>query len=409
MDDVRGSFLFHVVVLLALSASMVCNVQAQEKKTFKEKLVHFLDSSNVSGTDPQYIELPTKRWRLMVNSGFDQLDLKMNSHQEYSYYEEGPEENYDVKYDMTLRVKPPVTKSIGLWAGYLGWGFGYSVSLSGNKGINMSFNIATPSNGVNIRVRRFDYSKLWASLNNHSVNNVPDEDTEGDFDLSEPMKIESFDFDGYWIFNQKRYALAAAYGQSVIQKRSAGSLIAGAMFHYQKFDFSQRDNYIDISSFIHGLGKIKVYQAAIGLGYTYNWVPAKGLLINGVVMPVIGLWNHMNVAFYKHDPSILIDADENGLIDRTNEEDWRRFVIPYEDRTESDNGPVNFNLDTRISISYSYRNWMFNIMGQGHRFSTESGTTSIRTIDWDIKLSAGFWFDNPFKKKKKTNTTIDNY
>ena len=46
-----------------------------------------------------------------------------------------------------------------------------------------------------------------------------------------------------------------------------------------------------------GLGKVKAYQAAIGLGYTYNWVPVRGLLVNAVVMPVIGLWNHLNIGF----------------------------------------------------------------------------------------------------------------
>ena len=396
------------VLMTVMLASCMVPAQAQQKKTFKEKLIHFLDSSNVKNTDPQYIELPAKKWRVVLNSGFDQLDLEMNSHQNYDWYDEVADDYAHVQNDLLLRVKPPVTSTVGLWAGYLGWGFGYSVSLSGNKGINMSFNIATPSNGVNIRVRRFDFDKPYGARYNATVGDWQDTDSGDYLELKEPMEIESFDFDGYWIFNQKRYALAAAYGNSVIQKRSAGSLIAGAMFHYQKFDLSQRSNYSNISGYMLGLGKVKAYQAAIGLGYTYNWVPVRGLLVNAVVMPVIGLWNHLNIGFYKHDPTALIEASDQGLVNPDIEDDWLRFIHPYLDRTESGNGKINVNLDARVSISYRYKDWTFNVMGQGHRFSTKHENTSIKTLDWDIKLSAGLSFDNPFKKKKK-DTNYQNY
>ncbi len=51
---------------------------------------------------------------------------------------------------MAMRIKPPVATSVGLWVGYRGYGGGYSLSMSGNKGINMSFNMSSPNNGINI-------------------------------------------------------------------------------------------------------------------------------------------------------------------------------------------------------------------------------------------------------------------
>lgn len=54
--------LISMCLLLCMTMS---STQAQEqnnqKKSFKEQLLHYLDSSNVQGTDPEYIALPQRR------------------------------------------------------------------------------------------------------------------------------------------------------------------------------------------------------------------------------------------------------------------------------------------------------------------------------------------------------------
>ena len=54
--------LISMCLLLCMTMS---STQAQEqnnqKKSFKERLLHYLDSSNVQGTDPEYIALPQRR------------------------------------------------------------------------------------------------------------------------------------------------------------------------------------------------------------------------------------------------------------------------------------------------------------------------------------------------------------
>ena len=217
--------------------------QEKQKKSFKERLLHYLDSSNVQGTDPEYIALPQKKWCITLNSSTDQMDLDLNSHVEETYIDADDLSPIQSLFDFNLKIKPPVANSLGLWVGYRGWGGGYSLSISGNKGINMSFNIATPSNGVNIRWRRFNFSNPEIHISNIFFNGEPlGEDVDNTLELDQAMKIESFVFDGYWIFNKRRFSLASAYGQSVIQKRSAGSFIAGLMIYYQKFDITQPQN-----------------------------------------------------------------------------------------------------------------------------------------------------------------------
>ncbi len=85
--------------------------------------------------------------------------------------------------------------------------------------------------------------------------------------------------DGYYMFNGKKFSYAAAYDQSVIQKRSAGSLMAGLMYNYTDIDYAANSNG-DLIYMMSGLGRIKLWQGSVGVGYAYNWVPARGLLVN---------------------------------------------------------------------------------------------------------------------------------
>ena len=362
-------------------------VQAQQKRSFKERLLHYLDSSNVMRTDPAYIGLPEKKWCITLNSSTDQHNLDLNSHFEQTYESVmHPGETGHFSFDFKQKIKSAVANSVGLWVGYRGWGAGYSLSLSGNKGINMSFNIATPSNGVNIRWRRFDFSEPEAGLYNFNNNGDIMDDMVGTEELKQPMKIESFVFDGYWIFNKKRFSLAAAYGQSVLQKRSAGSFIAGLMMYYQKYDMSQPMNIYTYGSIFQGAGCFKVYQGSLGAGYTYNWVPTRGLVVNAVAMPVVSLINYIKADYYKG----ILDAD---IPEEADTDDFIMKHMKIElTQDDSDWGRIRLNLDVRASVTYWIGNWFINAMGQIHSFSSSYNNTTIKMSNWDIKGAVGFTF-----------------
>lgn len=375
-----------ICLICLLFCLIIGNIQAQEqKKPFKERFLHYLDSSNVEGTDPDYIALPEKKWCITLNSSTDQMDLDLSSHVDEIYQNIEDTSPLQTVFDFNLKIKPPVANSLGLWVGYRGWGAGYSVSLSGNKGINMSFNIATPSNGVNIRWRRFNYSKPEVRISNMSINGKSfDEDSEATINLLKPMKVESFVLDGYWIFNRRRFALASAYGQSVIQKRSAGSLIAGLMVYYQKFDMSQPQNMVILSEIFKGLGCLKIYQGNLGAGYTYNWVPVKGVLVNAVAMPVVSVFNYMKADNYS-SPEYSASSNE----DVDDDDFWDHLEAGYQ-RSNSQWGRVRLNIDVRASITYWYHNMFINAMGQIHNFSSSYEGTKIHMSNWDVKGTIGF-------------------
>ena len=196
--------------------TLVCSFAGEglaQKKSFWKSVVAYFDSSNVKGVDPAYITQPQKPWALVLNSNIDQMNLEVSS-------------TIDGEFTLNMQIKPPVSTSVGLWAGYRGWGAGYSLSLSGNNGYSFAMNMVSPSYGLNLRINRFSFDKPNASF---SASSHDGGSQSGEFDeeflnafLSSPMKIGMLSFDGYWVFNKKRFSLLAAYDQSTTQLRSPG-------------------------------------------------------------------------------------------------------------------------------------------------------------------------------------------
>ena len=367
-----------------LTITLVCCFAGEgftQKKSFWRGVVAYLDSSNVKGVDPAYITQPDKPWALVLNSNVDKLSLEVAStmHVKSVIEEEGTSEM-----TLNLHIKPPVSTSIGLWAGYRGWGAGYSLSLSGDNGYSFAMNMVSPSYGINLRINRFSFDKPTASVSWNM--NGPGGSGEDALDagyiqdvLSSPMKIGTLVFDGYWVLNKKRFSMLAAYDQSTIQLRSAGSLIAGLMYYYQKLDYDSPKSLFLIQSFTK-MGLMRVYQGSIGLGYTYNWVPARGWVFNVTAMPVLTLLNQVKISTYELE---FPDRENNSGTDLT---DGLSMKHVGDERL---NGNIRLNFDLRMGLSYIWRDWYLGAAAQGHRFRSDSDDTTLKLYDWTVKAYVG--------------------
>ena len=93
---------------------------------------------------------------------------------------------------------------------------------------------------------------------------------------------------GYYTFNHRRFSFPAAFTQSYIQRRSAGSWLAG--FSYQGGSIETTDglkarnpNASDV--------KINVGHIGIGGGYGYNWVLGRRWLLHFSMLPTFVVYN----------------------------------------------------------------------------------------------------------------------
>ena len=257
-----------------------------------KRLLNLIDTMAVRGVDSNYIAIPDQPWAFVLRSNLSQAFVDLHS------------ETRDASpIKMRLRSTTNLTTSVGAWIGYRGYGLGYSIDLSGDRGSNFTtgfsnildflltnLNIGAMGGryGVNLRIRSYEVKhSLQTAWEENSRNPVI---RDYSMEIAEPMKVRSVFADAYYMFNGKHFSYAAAYDQSAIQVRSAGSLVAGLMYHYSRVEYDSGEN-IDLLDIMHGVGQMKMWQASVGAGYAYNWVFHRNWLFNVTAAPSIGL-NH---------------------------------------------------------------------------------------------------------------------
>ena len=267
------------------------NVAAQENKPALMDQIHqvqqYLDSAVKRKVDARYIEVPAKPWRVILRYKETAFDV------DYSNSAGDPAAGDGV--DWQLGFKPPTSPSVGIWAGYRGTGVSFAKSLRKKEGTTLSFSTTGAMYGFNFRMRKFEMDEASVTATIYEDDKVEQLDYIGR--TSAPVEMASLYLNGYYVFNGRRYSQAAAYNQSVIQHRSAGSLLAGATWYMSSFDFSDAKN-APLMFLSHNIGRIQLHQANIGIGYGYNFVPLRGLVVNAMAMPTLSVYNRVKVHKY---------------------------------------------------------------------------------------------------------------
>ena len=347
-----------------------------------KKVGTMLDSMSINGVDRRFIDAPEKPWQLIVRGNVNQTIVSMRTQGNFAG------EDYSAK--PYLRTTP--SQYVGLWVGYRGYGLGYTVNVGGDKGSYFTFGATGGSYGINVRIHSFDNQNPNLNLNSDLI---PEEfaDTWQEVHLAEPIHVRTVIADGYYLFNGKKFSYAAAYDQSVIQKRSAGSLMAGLMYNYTHIDYASDSNG-DIVYVMDGLGRVKLWQGSAGVGYAYNWVPARGLLVNVMVMPMLTFVNKLraygyatNIEQLMEDPNFL---DEDMALSN---EEWDRWfygnlhITPAGDRTF--NSGLNVGFDARMALTYNFGRYFLCAYGQFNNIRYRHNSTHGHVNDWFVNTSIG--------------------
>jgi hypothetical protein len=170
----------------------------------------------------------------------------------------------------------------------------------------------------------------------------------------------------------------AAYDQSAIQIRSAGSLMVGAMWHHSTIRYESDRNAAYVS-LMREVGTIKVRQGSLGVGYAYNWVPFKGFLANATVMPMLTVYNCQKSELYDTYLDEDIDIKDNDQVI------YRESVYHH--------SPVSFTYYARVSLTYNWNRFFVNAYGQWNRFNYDNGEEGHGRIkDWFVNTSVGVRF-----------------
>ena len=374
------------------------NATAQDTKPSLMERLHeaqqYLDAKAKAKVDSQYIEVPDKPWRVILRYKENVVDV------DYSQSLDIPGTNDHS--DWNLCFEPPVASSVGFWVGYRGTGFSYSKSLTKNAGRYYSLSSTGAKYGFNFRLRRFNTQDAKFSSIDHEKGQTSQSDTA--VNMPAPVWIRSVYVNGYYVFNRHRYSQAAAYNQSVIQRRSAGSFLLGATWYQSSFD------YADIRNFVfmiigHGIYRAKVHQANIGLGYGYNWVPLRGLVVNVMAMPTVSVYNRVKA--YKYETNYDLSPKEP--VD--NYGDWNKETRTWangkthkpilmanisnhqfdywEVEPEVNHSMLQLNLDLRLGIAYNWSNYFIGAQAQYNNFNYKNDHGKVNIFDAYARVSFG--------------------
>ena len=300
------------MIICCLLFSLNVTAQGQEmadsvsKQNGKSNLIarlrqaqQYLDTKAKKKVDPNYIEVPDKPWRVILRYKENAVDVDYSQSIDIPVYNEHS--------DWNLCFEPPVASSVGFWVGYRGTGFSYSKSLTKNAGRYYSISSTGAKYGFNFRLRRFNTQDVKFTSTNYENGQTTGVPYDTVFNMPAPVWIRSTYINGYYVFNGRRYSQAAAYNQSVIQRRSAGSFLLGATWYQSSFDYSDMSNAV-FMIIGHGIYRAKVHQGNIGVGYGYNWVPLRGLVVNVMAMPTFCVYNRVKA--YKYETNYDLSPKE---------------------------------------------------------------------------------------------------
>ena len=260
--------------LLAITLCLfTLHAQGQEvkKQTKLKQFVGFvnktLDDLAIRNVDTTYLELPERRWKATVTTNFAGVSASVKGH------------DIPVYQDINIDMHSNMNGQTAVMLGYRSLSASYSWNIS--KGYSRDFNLAWFGKRVGLEYRSHATEGLHGTLDATA--------TEGNVPVSKgDTRLNATIINGYYVFNYKRYSLPAAMKQSLIQKRSAGSLTAYALFLAARMESKNPE----LSTMLSGIKKIEFYQAAVGLGYGYNYTPNKGrLLIHASAAPLLVFFN----------------------------------------------------------------------------------------------------------------------
>ena len=385
---------------VAQEKETIDSVSTQESKPNLMERLHqvqqYLDTKAKAKVDPTYIEVPDKPWRVILRYKENAVDVDYSQSLDIPAYNEHA--------DWNLCFEPPLASSIGFWVGYRGTGFSYSKSLTKNAGRYYSISSTGAKYGFNFRLRRFNTKDARFSSTDRNLETGVESEIDSAVIMPSPVWIRSVYINGYYVFNGRRYSQAAAYNQSVIQRHSAGSFLLGATWYQSSFDYSDYTNaaYMIIG---HGIHRIKVHQANLGIGYGYNWVPLRGLVVNVMAMPTISVYNRVKA--YKYETNYDLSAEQS-VDDFGNwNPETRRWAnakthkpLLMHDNSNSqfdywDIEPdVNYsmlrlNLDLRLGIAYNWSNYFISTQAQYNNFHYKSDNCKVNIYDAYARLAFG--------------------
>jgi len=218
--------------------------------------------------DTAYITRPQTKWTFMARLNMSGTTIGF----------EDIENNKRIKSEMVANSKA----TISLGFSYLGISLSAAINPARLIGKYRDFEL-----NLNCYRRNFGFDFIYQDAKNFT--GWYDREGMARIDLPDGMlKVKTLNLNVYYAFNHRRFSYPAAFSQSYIQRRSAGSFLLAASGMGQRAVFDLEEN--------QEL-RFKMFNIGIGAGYGYNFVPGQGWLLHISALPTAIVYCSSSMTF----------------------------------------------------------------------------------------------------------------
>lgn len=290
--------------------------------------------------DTAYIGRPDARWTIKYRGNLSGADMRTTS------VTDGVQNR--------SRVTADCRGTLSMAVAYRGLGLGVAVNPAkfAGKCKDFEYNLNSYSN-------RYGFDVVFLSSKTYHGYKAADAER---IDIHKgQISQNAFNLNFYYAFNYRRFSFPAAFSQSYIQKRSAGSWMIGVSFDGSKTELSDMT--------------IRLNEFAVGAGYAYNLVIARHWLCHLSALPTMTI--------YSHDyTKTLTSADEDNAPSATS---TVRHDMKYHFPSAIITG--------RGAVVYSWRNKFAGATAvYNYSVAGNEDHLKVRRNKWRVRMFFGFRF-----------------
>ncbi|MBR1878793.1 MAG: DUF4421 family protein [Paludibacteraceae bacterium] len=356
----------HILILL-MTLCLSAYAEPTKGLLFFYRTGNWVDNYLRKSIDTTYIDLPEHSWRLAYTNAMVGVNSNLTSTTDIAEYG---------TMSFTLLNKTTPSVDLGFYAGYRGFGFGYSWDALHAYAQRLSFSLGSKFIG-------FDFAIQTSTNINTSL-------TIGDWSLKDFAKnnviITNASLNLWYALNAAHYSHQAAVKQSYIQKKTAGSLLLHLSYLSSQVALSDTMKVPDaemplLPALMSNLTAVRTRQIAVGLGYGINYTPNHGkVILHASAAAMLVTYSVNLVSFY------LPDSVANGL--------------PGEPMYNLEPSfPVHVSGNMRAAVSWEINKWVhLNVWATAENIRFRSKTTvnhnvvSLENWNWKVQASVGVRF-----------------
>lgn len=290
--------------------------------------------------DTAYIGRPDARWTIKYRGNLSGADMRTTT------VTDGVQNR--------SRVTADCRGTLSMAVAYRGLGLGVAVNPAkfAGKCKDFEYNLNSYSN-------RYGFDVVFLSSKTYHGYKAADAER---IDIHKgQISQNALNLNFYYAFNHRRFSFPAAFSQSYIQKRSAGSWMIGASFDGSKTELNDMT--------------IRLNEFAVGAGYAYNLVIARHWLCHLSALPTMTI--------YSHDyTKTLTSADEDNAPSATS---TMRHDMKYHFPSAIITG--------RGAVVYSWRNKFAGATAvYNYSVAGNEDHLQVRRNKWRVRMFFGFRF-----------------